>query len=132
MSHHASPESVSASVSNPRQWLEEACALFEAGDRTRSIELFQKAASEGNPQAQVNLANIYDDGDGVPRDFDKARYWYKRAIRNGMPEAAYNLGVSYMARGDKRWAIHWLKVARAMGDIDAAELLRRTPSEHHE
>jgi TPR repeat protein len=125
MSNRVSPTSFSKPVPSPRQWLEEACELFESGERTKSIKLFLKAASEGVPEAQVNLANIYDEGDGVKRDFEKARYWYKRAIKHGAPEAAYNLGVSYLNRGEMRWAKYWLTTAKSMGDDDAAEQLNR-------
>ena len=125
MSDRVSSKSVPKPVQNPRQWLEEACELFESGERTRSIRLFLKAASEGVPEAQVNLANIYDEGDGVKPDFEKARCWYKRAIKHGAPEAAYNLGVSYLNRGDTRWAKYWLIIAKSMGDDDAAEQLNR-------
>lgn len=125
MSNRASPKSFTKSAPSPRQWLEEACELFESGERNRSIRLFLKAASEGVPEAQVNLANIYDEGDGVKRNFEKARYWYKHAIKHGAPEAAYNLGVSYLNRGDTRWAKYWLITAKSMGDNDAAEQLNR-------
>jgi TPR repeat protein len=115
------PENIDAA----RRLLESACELFESGDRGRSVKLFLKAASMGNVEAQVNLANIYDGGDRVRSDFDKARFWYKRAVSRGSPEAAYNLGVSYLNRGDARWAKHWLSIAKAMGDEDAPEQLKR-------
>jgi TPR repeat protein len=110
-------------IKSVRRMLERACELFESGERRRSIKLFLKAASMGNVEAQVNLANIYDDGDGVRSDFNKARRWYKQAISSGSLEAAYNLGVSYLNRGDARWAKHWLNLAKAMGDEDASEQL---------
>ena len=79
----------------------------------------------GNLEAQVNLANLYDEGGGVRENFDKARHWYKRAVSRGSPEAAYNLGMSYLNRGHVRWAEYWLHVAKSMGDKDADEQLRR-------
>jgi len=120
-----SPKGTARPLANLRQSFEEACELFESGERTKSIKLLLKAASMGIPQAQVNLANIYDEGDGVRCDFEKARYWYKRAIRQGTPEAAYNLGVSYLNRGNVRWAKYWLTAAKSMGDEDADEQLNR-------
>jgi TPR repeat protein len=112
----------------PRRWLEEACELFEAGERIRSVALFTKAAEAGIPEAQVNLANLYDEGDGVETDFGKARYWYKRAIRLGLPEGSYNLGVAYLNRGDHRWARHWLEVAKSLGADGVDEPLARITS----
>jgi TPR repeat protein len=125
MSYRASSKSFTKPAAASRKSLEEACELFEAGDRKRSVRLFLKAASEGVPEAQINLANIYDEGDGVKRDFARARYWYKRAVRRGAPEAAYNLGISYLNRGDLRWAKYWLTTAKSMGDDDAEKQLDR-------
>lgn len=103
--------------------MEAACDLYETGERRRSVKLFKQAAIAGVIGAQVNLGNIYDAGDGVRCDFPTARYWYKRAIDQGSPEAAYNLAVSYLHRGNVRWARYWLLVAESLGDEDAHELL---------
>ncbi|MGO4703926.1 tetratricopeptide repeat protein [Dyella sp. 2RAB6] len=108
---------------DPREMLETACDLYETGERHRSMQLFKRAAIAGVIEAQVNLANVYDAGDGVRRNFETARYWYKRAISQGSPEAAYNLAVSYLNRDNFRWARHWLLVAEQLGDEDARELL---------
>ena len=113
--------------SDPRKVLEAACDLYESGERRRSIKLFKLAAADGVIEAQINLANIYDTGDGVKRDFEAARYWYKRAISQGSPEAAYNLGISYLNRDNFRWTRHWLLVAESLGDEDAKELLAGLP-----
>lgn len=106
-----------------REVLEAACEFFESGERKKSIKLFLKAASIGSLEAQVNLANLYDEGDGLNESFETARYWYKRAISGGCSEGAYNLGVSYLNRGYVRWARHWLGIAKAMGNDDADYLL---------
>lgn len=108
---------------SPREILELACDLYESGERRRSVGLFKQAAAAGVIEAQVNPANIYDAGDGVRADFQAARYWYRRAVDHGSPEAAYNLAVSYLNRGNFRWARYWLLVAEKLGDADARELL---------
>lgn len=112
----------------PRRWLEEACELFETGERERSVALFKKASAAGVVEAQVNLANLYDEGDGVEMDFGKARYWYKRAIKLGSPEGSYNLGVAYLIRGDHRWARYWLEIAKSRGAEGVDEQLARMTS----
>ncbi|GLQ90251.1 hypothetical protein [Dyella flagellata] len=61
-------------VRTARVMLENACDLFESGERRKSVKLFLKAASMGSLEAQVNLANLYDEGDGVKESFEKARY----------------------------------------------------------
>ena len=110
---------------NARRLLESACNLFELGDHKKAIKVFLKAAALGSVEAQINIANVYNEGDGIKSDFDQARYWYKRAISLGSPEAAYNLGTSYLNRGNARWAKYWLTFARSLGDEDADEQLSR-------
>lgn len=110
---------------DPRTVLEAACDHYEAGQRSRAAKLFKQAAAAGVIEAQVNLANIYDAGDGVRSDFQAARYWYRRAIDRGSSEAAYNLAVSYLSRDNSRWARYWLLVAEKLGDEDARELLEK-------
>lgn len=110
---------------DPRAVLETGCDLYEEGDRKRAARLFREAAIGGVAEAQVNLANMYDAGDGISSDFEAARYWYRRAVKQGCPEAAYNLGISYLRRNSLRWGRHWLKAAAAMGDEDAQQLLDR-------
>lgn len=102
---------------------------MEAGDQRSAVGLYLKAVEAGSPEAQINLANLYDEGDGVREDFVRARYWYKQGIRQGVGEGAYNLGVSYWNRGSTRWAKHWLLVAKSMGVEDADELLKEVG--HH-
>jgi uncharacterized protein len=69
-------------------------------------------AESGNAEIQFQLARIYDDGKLVPRDFDKALHWYKKAAMNNYEEAQFTLGYFY-CRGigvtkDKKIANEWL------------------------
>jgi hypothetical protein len=43
--------------------------------------LFEQAASQGHPNAQVSLGDCYHHGWGVPKDPVAAIYWYENAIR---------------------------------------------------
>lgn len=108
-----------------RVHLERGCELYEDGKVQEAFLCFQTAAKLGNPQAQVNLGNLYDAGEGVCQDRKRAIYWYKLAIRKGIPEAAYNLAVSYQQRGNMRWAGFWFTRAAEMGDEDAIDELAR-------
>ena len=38
----------------------------------------QKAAKQGNAQAQFNLGVMYSSGEGVTRDAKQAVYWYQK------------------------------------------------------
>jgi TPR repeat protein len=53
----------------------------------------QKAAEQGNPQAQYDLGAFYQFGRGVPIDKAKAAEWTGRAADVGLPEAQVEYGV---------------------------------------
>jgi TPR repeat protein len=69
-------------------------------------------AENGNAEIQFQLARIYDDGKLVPRDFDKALHWYKKAAMNEYEEAQFTLGYFYCrgigVKKDKEIANEWL------------------------
>lgn len=105
-------------ASRNRTDLEQGCDLYEEGKLREAFLAFYRAAKSGNPQAQVNLANLYDAGEGVERDQKRAAYWYKRAITKGVAEATYNLAISYRQQGKSKWALFWFKRAAEIGDED--------------
>ncbi|MCX8627214.1 sel1 repeat family protein, partial [Gilliamella sp. B3976] len=49
--------------------------------------------------AQYNLGLMYDEGDGVDVNKEKAIYWYTKAAEQGGREAQNNLGALYQ-QGD--------------------------------
>lgn len=54
---------------------------------------WRKAAERGNPQAQNNLACIYQQDPDDPDDYVEAAYWFRRAAEQNNPTAQFNLGV---------------------------------------
>lgn len=58
-------------------------------------ELYQKAADQGNADAQVNLGLLYEKGKGVPKDLRKAAELSQRAADQGSAYAQFDLGVLY-------------------------------------
>jgi len=110
-----------------RHHLELGCAEYERQAFKSAIRHFRIAARHGNSEAQVNLGNMYDAGEGVLLNPKIAKYYYKLAIRKGVSEAAYNLAISYRQRGQLRWANYWLRRASAMGDTDAMDVIGKLP-----
>lgn len=47
----------------------------------------QRAAEQGDAEAQFDLGVMYDYGDGVAKDKAKAVYWYTKAAEQGNAEA---------------------------------------------
>ncbi len=65
----------------------------------RKAELFlEKAASFGFAPAQYELALMYDVGDKIPENREKANNWMNLAAQKELPEALYGLGV-WIERG---------------------------------
>jgi hypothetical protein len=50
---------------------------------TQPLQWLQQAAAQGYVTAQYTLATLYEQGNDIPRDFSKATYWYRRALKQG-------------------------------------------------
>ena len=48
-------------------------------DPIQAAQWYQKAAEQGDKNAQSKLADCYKSGLGVPRDRTQARYWREKA-----------------------------------------------------
>jgi TPR repeat protein len=68
---------------------------FRAGDHVGAAQLVTKAAEAGNVLAQMRLAVMYDQGDGVKQSSKTAFYWYSKAAALGEPESQSQLGFYY-------------------------------------
>jgi TPR repeat protein len=64
-------------------------------EETEEVKALKKAAEEGDVQAQYDLAERYDSGNGIEYNSQKAVEWWKKAAENGHQEAKYTLGRSY-------------------------------------
>lgn len=99
---------------NTRQYCEQlpgadiynqAGARFQAGDHAGAAQIVTKAAEAGNAVAQLRLALMYDQGDGVPQSARNAFVWYSKAAAQGEPESLNQVGLFYEgAEGvDENW-----------------------------
>ena len=52
----------------------------------KAAEWYSKSAAQGNTAAQYQLAEIYEKGEGVPKDLKKARYYYELAAKGKYEE----------------------------------------------
>ena len=62
---------------------------------TLSFEDTLSLANQGIPTAQVSLAFMYDNGNGVPEDDAEAVKWFRLAADQGLAGAQHNLGLAY-------------------------------------
>ena len=52
-------------------------------DRSEIVSWYRKAALQGHRVAAWSLGQIYEEGDGVPKDSEKAFEWYRMAALRG-------------------------------------------------
>lgn len=98
----------------------EAYVRWEQGKLREAFGLFSTAARGGFKFAYNSLGYFYDHGYGIPKDKERALYWYRRGARAGDTCAFSNLGLSYKELGKTDLAIRWFRRAIAAGDGDAA------------
>lgn len=57
-------------------------------DQSSNLFKFQyKLANKGNVNAQFKLALMYEEGEGITKDIDKAKHWYRSAAKGGSQPA---------------------------------------------
>jgi hypothetical protein len=74
---------------------DQAGTRFQAGDHAGAAQVVRKAADAGNALAQLRLALLYDQGDGVPQNSKTAFEWYIKAAAQGEPESQNQLSNHY-------------------------------------
>lgn len=90
-----------------RNILDEAAALYEAGQFEEARELYKQLALDGRVECQRFLGWMYMRGDGVESDLDEAIDWFYQAAQMGDVEAQFGLARAHMARGDYAKSLQW-------------------------
>jgi TPR repeat protein len=89
----------------------------------QDIAKLQAEAEAGSALAQLNLAKAYEDGDGVPKDEERAFEWFRKSAEQGNPEAQNRLGEMYrggdVVQQDKATAVSWWHAAARQGNASA-------------
>src|SRR6185295_15422053 len=101
------------------QPFQDAMQALKKKDYQKAFEIFRPLAEKGNTQAQVQLGQMYREGQGVPQDNAEALNWYRKAADQGSDEAQYNLGAMYrdgqgVAKNDAE-ALRWYRKAAEHG-----------------
>lgn len=65
----------------------------ETALKSMNFKDVQKQAKQNHPQAQFNLAKMYEMGIHTPKDINQALKWYKQAAHHGHTNAMNNLAV---------------------------------------
>ena len=64
-------------------------------DILNAVFWFEKAATQGHPEAQYLLGCCYEYGEGVQKDDRKAFHWYQESMNNGHFEAVAKIARCY-------------------------------------
>ena len=96
---------------------------YSRGDYATALREWRPLAERGDPSAQFRLGSLYENGDGVPRDFAKAHQWYEKAAAQGDAKAQFYLGIqsAYGEGGplDLVQAHMWYSLAAGNGNAHA-------------
>ena len=118
---------LSLAVAVAAQDFEAGQKAYRLGDYPTAFNQWRALAERGEPEAQLRLGLLYDDGYGVARDQAAALKWYRLAAVQGMAEAENNLAVMHylgqgMARDNVR-AHMWFSLMAAQGNAAAKRTL---------
>ena len=82
---------------------------------TEALAWYKKAAEQGSLDAATNIALMYDDGIGIPKDPAQAMIWFRQAAEGGDATAQYNLALKYRSGKDVpqdyKESLRWLTAA---------------------
>lgn len=99
-------------------------AAYKAGNFAVALAEWYPLAKHGYASAQIALAVMYRNGEGVPQDFAEAARWHRRAALQGHSNAQTNLAWMYFygdgVAQDFLAAHMWFNIAAANGEPGAA------------
>ncbi|MEA3288666.1 MAG: NifU family protein [Campylobacterota bacterium] len=89
-------------IPNPREGVRfmshrEALKAYRAKDYDTALTLWKKEAELKSDQAMANLGLMYLKGEGVEKDFIKAKEWFEKGSEFGNDSANYNLALMYQS-----------------------------------
>ncbi|MEM1044684.1 MAG: tetratricopeptide repeat protein [Pseudomonadota bacterium] len=99
-----------------------AYAAYKAGDYDKARTIWEGLAAKGNTTALINLANMFQQGQGVGEDQQRALALVTQAAELGDKRAQYELGTAYesgtVLERDIDKAAYWLKQSAENGSPD--------------
>lgn len=85
------------------QLYQEGITAYKADDYEKALDLFGKAAEQGNVDAQFCVGAMHDRGEGTAQDKTKALYWYEKAAEQDHANSQHNCGNMYSTAWARRW-----------------------------
>ncbi|OPY97115.1 hypothetical protein A5906_37325 [Bradyrhizobium sacchari] len=98
-------------------------SLFAARDYTGAMASYRAASELGNPRALYELGLMYDSGNGVEKDPERARFYFEMAAERKVAPALVSLGLQQErgvgAASDPAKAYAFYRRAADLGDATA-------------
>lgn len=114
---------VAVLVPTPEDLYNEGCDYYNQGQYASAVDCFRQAAESDYGPAQWALGQCYDNGHGVPKNWDISAEWYRKSADNDCPEGQYELGLCYEGGfgvdESPSMAVYWYKKAAAANDTNA-------------
>ena len=92
-------------------------------DYAKAMEWFQKAAAQGNSDAQAAIGSMHLNGYSVRQDYAEAMEWFQKAAAQGNSDAQTAIGTMYFdANGvqkDYVKAMEWFQKAARQGNANS-------------
>jgi TPR repeat protein len=67
-------------------------------DYSQAFKWLSMAAKQGQPDAQVALGQMYENGEGVPKDYALAAYWYRKAADHTIDLGGAGVGANSLVQ----------------------------------
>ena len=96
---------------------------YNEGDWDQALKYLTKAAELGNFHGHYMLGRMYDDGEGVEKDMEKAAYHWEKAAIGGHPYARHNLGYYEKEDGNIERAVKHYIIASKLGLKESMNVL---------
>jgi len=125
------PPGTPATDPNPaiNSLLQQATQAYQQQDFESAYSSWLAAAESGNAAAQFQLAGLYREGRGTPKDLKRAYQYTKRSAAQNLPQAQYRLALYYLQGAqvvkNDTLALFWMQSAADQGHIKAKEYIKR-------
>lgn len=85
----------------------------------------KRAAEKGDVKAQTALGSMYEKGENVRPDNEKAMKWFHLAAASGDADAQYEIGKKYKRDKNNKEAMKWFKLAAEKGNKYAKNAIEK-------
>ncbi|MFN7311578.1 MAG: tetratricopeptide repeat protein [Vampirovibrionales bacterium] len=91
-------------------------------DKVQARYWLEQSAKQGDSEAQLYLARLYQAGQGGNADGTLARYWFEKSAKQGNTDAQKELANFYLKGKNPHLAYQWFRIAEKQANKQAIAL----------